>query len=156
MRALATIFPFVLLILLSACTQAPPPPEKPDAKWLQQQITERFQRAYGGLLELSRVEVRPRDHSLNDAFHQIYDVDLQAVVQADLAARLKEAGDDTERRKRIQGLMSLQAVPGRKIDTHLVALVEFDPEKKAWTLAALLKSAPPEHDGKPKEAPHEK
>lgn len=137
-----------LLVLLSACTQAPPPPEKPDEQWLKQQITERFDKAYGGLLELSRIEVKPLEHSLNDAFHQIYAVDLEAVVQGDLASQLKQADKDIERRKRIEGLMSLQAVPGHKIDTHLVALVEFDPEKKAWVLAALLKSTPPEHTQK--------
>ncbi len=148
MRLPAPLLLAALAFLLAACTHAPPPPQKPDEQWLKQQITERFQKAYGGLLELSRIEIKPLEHSLNDAFHQIYAVDLEAVVQADLATKLKEAGTNTERRKRIQGLMSLQAVPGRKIDTHLVALVEFDPKAKAWTLAALLKSAPPEHDKK--------
>ena len=154
MRLPALFLIAALFALLTACTHAPLPPQKPDEAWVKKQISTRFQKAYGGLLALSRMDVKPLKHSLNDAFHQIYNVDLEAVVQADLAAALKKAGQNTERRKRIQGLMSLQAVPGHKIDTHLVALVEFDPDAKKWTLAALLKSAPPQHPQKA--AVHEK
>lgn len=132
----------LLILLLTACTQ--PANDTPPLERIKEQITQRFDAAYGGLLTISDLALTPADSELNTDDHRVYDVQLTAVVQKDLQQALDALPDTMENaiaRGRIKGVMSLGAVqPGQKITTRLRALVERDPKTGQWAVVGLIRT----------------
>ena len=131
---------------MSACGRSAPPPV--DEKAVRQQITERFNRAYGHWLALAEMTLQPHeDSTLNDARHRVYDVSLTAVVQTDVQQALAQLPDTPEgraERLRLEGLRSLDALQkGQKITSKLRALVEWDPEGQRWQVVGLVRQGAP-------------